>query len=211
MTGGLLPEPVRLAIERAERAAFSMSCDPGTGRLLAVLAAAVPANGRVLELGTGTGVGTAWITYGLQGRADAEVVTVEIDSVTAALAAQYSWPPWVKLLTGDALEVTRTVGSFDLIFADAQGGKWEGLDTTVDALRPGAHLLVDDMTPAEFANDHHARKTSEVRARLLGHPDLTSVEIAWSTGLILSTRRRNSSASQPSKSSVPLQTAHLHN
>lgn len=122
MTAALLPEPVRLATERAERAGFSMSCDPGTGRLLAVLAAAVPANGRVLELGTGTGAGTAWITHGLQGRADVEVVTVEIDAATAALAAQYSWPSWVRLLTGDAVEVTRGAGSFDLIFADAQGG-----------------------------------------------------------------------------------------
>jgi len=189
MTGALLPQPVRLASERAAHAGFTMSCDPSTGRLLAVLAAAVPPNGRVLELGTGTGVGTAWIAHGLQGRADVEVITVEIDAATAALAAQYSWPTWVKLRTGDATEVTRTAGSFDLIFADAQGGKWEGLDTTVAALRPGAHLLVDDMTPGEFADDHHARKTSEVRARLLDHPDLISVEIAWSTGLILSTRR----------------------
>jgi predicted O-methyltransferase YrrM len=187
----LLPEPVRMATERAEQAGFTMSCDPGTGRLLTVLAAAVPVKGRVLELGTGTGVGTAWITHGLQGRGDVEVVTVEIDAATAALAAQHPWPSWVKLLTGDAVDVTRRVGSFDLIFADAQGGKWEGLDTTVAALRPGAHLLVDDMTPGGFADDHHARKISEVRARLLGHPDLTSVEIAWSTGLILSTRKRS--------------------
>jgi predicted O-methyltransferase YrrM len=98
---------------------------------------------------------------------------------------------WVRLLTGDAVDVTRRVGSFDLIFADAQGGKWEGLDTTVAALRPGAHLLVDDMTPGGYADDHHARKISEVRARLLGHPDLISVEIAWSTGLILSTRKQS--------------------
>jgi predicted O-methyltransferase YrrM len=184
----MLPEPVRVATERAEHAGFTMSCDPGTGRLLAVLAAAVPAKGRVLELGTGTGVGTAWITHGLQGRDDVEVVTVEIDAATAALAAQHPWPSWVTLLTGDAVEVTRRVGSFDLIFADAQGGKWVGLDTTVAALRPRAHLLVDDMTPGEFADDTHARKIAEVRDRLLGHLGLTSVEIAWSTGLILSTR-----------------------
>ena len=75
-----LPELVRLAAERAERAGFAMSCDPGAGGLLAVLAAAVPANGRVLELGTGTGVGTAWIVHGLRGRDDVEVVTVEIDA-----------------------------------------------------------------------------------------------------------------------------------
>src|SRR5689334_18579503 len=185
----VLPEPVRLAAERAERAGFAMSCDPGAGSLLAVLAAAVPANGRVLELGTGTGVGTAWIVHGLRERDDVEVVTVEIDAATAALAAQYRWPPQVRLLTGDALEVTRRAGRFDLIFADAQGGKWEGLDATVAALRPGGQLLVDDMTPGEFADEHHARKTAEVRSRLLGHPALVSVEIAWSSGLILSTRR----------------------
>lgn len=46
------------------------------------------------------------------------------------------------------------------------------------------------MTPGEFADEHHARKTAEVRSRLLGPSDLiSSVEIAWSSGLILSTRR----------------------
>ena len=42
-----------------------MACEPGVGRLLAVLAAAVPVYGRILEMGTGVGVGTAWIVYGL--------------------------------------------------------------------------------------------------------------------------------------------------
>jgi demethylmenaquinone methyltransferase/2-methoxy-6-polyprenyl-1,4-benzoquinol methylase len=118
------------------------------------------------------------------------VVTVEIDATTAVVAAQNAWPSWVRLLTGDAVEVTRTAGSFDLIFADAPGGKWEGLGVTVAALRPGAHLIVD-MTPSRFIDDDHARKTAEVCTQLLDHPDLTSLEIAWSTGLILSTRRRN--------------------
>jgi predicted O-methyltransferase YrrM len=168
-----------------------MSCEPGTGRLLAVLAAAVPAGGRVLELGTGTGVGTAWIIHGLRDRTDVELLTVEIDLATAGLAAAGRWPEWAHLIIGDAVDLTRRSGSFDLIFADAQGGKWDELDTTIAALRPGAHLLVDDMTPDEYIDANHARKTSEVRARLLGHPGLISAEIAWSTGLILSTRRTN--------------------
>jgi hypothetical protein len=46
------------------------------------------------------------------------------------------------------------------------------------------------MTPPHFANAHHEHKTSEVRTRILGHPDLISVPIASSTGLILSTRNR---------------------
>ena len=40
----------------------------------------------------------------------------------------------------------------------------------------------------ELGTDNHARKISEIRARLLGR---TSVEITWSTGLILSTRKRS--------------------
>jgi predicted O-methyltransferase YrrM len=189
MSASVLPDQVLLATQRAARAGFTMSCHPDTGRLLAVLAAAVPRGGRVLELGTGTGVGTAWLTHGLGSRTDVEVRTVEIDPATAKLAAACPWPDWVQLVAGDAVEVTRRSGTFDLIFADAQGGKWDGLDTTIAALRPGAQLLVDDMTPGEFADDVHARKTREVRARLLDHPDLASVEITWSTGLILSTRR----------------------
>ena len=37
------------------------------------------------------------------------------------------------------------LGQFSLIFADAPGGKWEGLDRTIAALEPGGLLVVDDM------------------------------------------------------------------
>lgn len=191
MTASPLPDRVISATERAARAGFTRSCDPETGRLLAVLAAAVPPGGRVLELGTGTGVGTAWVTSGLQGRSDVEFLTVEIDQATAALAAAVPWPGWVHLIVGDGVAVTGSSGSFDLIFADAPGGKWVGLGTTIAALRPGAFLLVDDMTPGAFIDDSHSRKTREVRTRLLSHPDLISVEMSWSTGLILCSRRHS--------------------
>lgn len=185
-----LPEPVRRASAVAARAGFAMSCEPGTGSLLAVLAAAVPPAGRILELGTGAGVGTAWIAHGLAVRTDVEVVTVDHDPATAALAAEAGLPAHVRRVVGDAVAVTAAEGHFDLIFADAQGGKWTGLDVTLAALRPGGHLLVDDMTPPYFAGATHEQKTAEVRTRLLDHPDLVSVPLAWSTGLILSTRRR---------------------
>lgn len=165
-----------------------MSCDPDTGRLLAALAAAVPPRGRVFELGTGTGVGTAWITQGLAKRHDVEVLTVELDPATANIAARGDWPPTVELISGNALDVLRAQGTFDLIFADAPAGKWEELDATIAVLRPGGHLLVDDMTPAACADREHESKAREVRQRLLKHPDLVSVEIAWATGLILCTR-----------------------
>src|SRR5689334_6368284 len=135
-----LPEPVARAQAAAEEAGFKMSCEPDVGALLAVLAAAVPAGGRILELGTGAGVGTAWLVHGLADRSDVELITCECDPGTAAVAAQMRWPGFARLVVGDATDVTRASGSFDLVFADAQGGKWEGLPTTIAALRPGGHL-----------------------------------------------------------------------
>lgn len=189
MTDHGVPEQVRLATERAASVGFTRSCDPATGRLLAVLAAAVAPGGRVLELGTGTGVGTAWISHGLQGRDDVELITVECDAATFQQATTADWPAWVRLINDDALRVLQWLGTFDLVFADAEGGKWEGLGMTIAAVRPGGHLLVDDMAPASFVDANHAHKTQQVRSRLLSRPDIITVEIGWSTGLILCTRR----------------------
>lgn len=168
-----------------------MSCEPGVGAMLAVLAAAVPIGGRILELGTGAGVGTAWLIHGLADRTDVDIVTVDNDPAAAALTAQMPWPPYVRFIVGDAVRITKSQGTFDLIFADAPGGKWDGLDVTISALLPGGHLLVDDMTPPQFASARHERKTTEVRTTILNHPELLSVPIDWASGLILSTKRRS--------------------
>jgi demethylmenaquinone methyltransferase/2-methoxy-6-polyprenyl-1,4-benzoquinol methylase len=86
-----VPSLVREATDRARRAGFSLSCDPEVGRLLAVLAARMPAGARVLELGTGTGVGTAWIASALPPRAGVTVITVEKDPAP---------PHWPRKVTG---------------------------------------------------------------------------------------------------------------
>jgi len=88
------------------------------------------------------------------------------------------------------LAVLDELGSFDLIFADAQGGKWTGLARTIAALRPGGLLLVDDMTPLAWIDDTHRVNTERVRATLLGHAELASVELACGSGMILAARRR---------------------
>lgn len=185
----MIPIEVEAVAQAGADAGFEMSCDPGVGQLIGVLAAAVPSNGAILELGTGVGVGLAWTLLGLRGRTDAHVLSVELDSEIAAIAAKRDWPDFVELEVGDALEVLVREHRWDLIFADAQGGKWDGLDSTIEALAPGAVLLVDDMTPPEFVSDLHRDKTLEVRERLLADRRLVSVEIGWSTGIILCTRR----------------------
>ena len=176
------------AAQRAGAAGFPYSCEPAVGRLLAVLAACVPPGGRILELGTGTGVGTAWLASGLLPRTDVTVTTVESDPATADLAAGGSWPDFVDLRRGDALEALRPA-TFALIFADAPAGKWFGLDRTVTALRPGGVLVVDDMTPtAAWPPEQHTHQRA-VRATVLDDPRLVSVELDHGSGVILSTRR----------------------
>lgn len=184
-----MPPGVTAAYERARSHGFTLSCDEGTGRLLAVLAAAVPERGRILELGTGVGAGLAWIVHGLGSRTDVEVVSVEFDADVARAAAAGTWPDYVTLHVGDALELVPTLGEFDLIFPDAPAGKWTGLGKTIDALKPRGVLVVDDMIPKPDFPDDWVAALERTREKLLAHPDLVTVEIADLTGVILATKR----------------------
>ncbi|AEV85513.1 hypothetical protein ACWT_4491 [Actinoplanes sp. SE50] len=70
-----------------------------------------------------------------------------------------------------------------------RGGRWIDLDNTVAASTPGGVLLVDDLQPEQWGSADHERFTGEVAAALRGHPGLTAVEISWSSGVILCSRR----------------------
>jgi predicted O-methyltransferase YrrM len=183
-----VPPLVAAATARARQAGFPMSCDPAVGRLLAVLAAHLPEDTRVLELGTGTGVGTAWMVSGLLPRTDVTVTSIEKDPGNAAVAAGGDWPSFVSLRCSDALEVLAEGGAFDLVFADAPGGKWDGLDRSIAALRSHGLLIVDDMTPQPDWTDGHRASQDKVRQALMSAPGLTSTELAVGSGVILSVR-----------------------
>lgn len=186
-----VPGVVVDAKSRAARAGFRLSSEDGVGELLSALASGVPEGGRVLELGTGVGVGLAWIVSGLVGlgRTDAEVVSVESDPRVMALAEAGEWPAFVRLIEGDSLSVIDSLGTFDLVFADAMGGKWEGLDRTIAVLRPNGVLLVDDMRPKQSWSDGQRSKIEMVRRTLLGHPELEAIELDVGSGVILCTRQ----------------------
>jgi demethylmenaquinone methyltransferase/2-methoxy-6-polyprenyl-1,4-benzoquinol methylase len=188
---GSLPTLVTIALARATALGFTLSCGPEVGRLLATLAAGVPEGGRILEMGTGAGVGTAWLVMGLAGRGDVELVTIEMAPRLARAAAEGPWPPCVRMLTGNVLDRIDDLGRFDLIFADAQGGKWQGLDRTIAALTPGGVLVVDDMTVPDSADAEHRANQERVRRTLLTHADLVACELAAASGIMIASRRRS--------------------
>lgn len=156
-----------------------------------MLAASIPVGGRVLEIGTGAGLGAAWMVGGLHPRTDVTLTTIEYDAAQAAEARQGDWPAYVDFRVGDALALLPTLGTFDLIFADAGAGKQEGLDLTIAALNPRGVLVVDDMVPPEGTSwpEDFRLKQEAVRHTLLTHERLVAVELAHGSGVILATAR----------------------
>lgn len=76
--------PAALAAILADSATlgFAMSCQPRTGALLATLAASKP-GGRILELGTGTGAGAAWLLDGMTAAISSKATTGSGDGIVA--------------------------------------------------------------------------------------------------------------------------------
>jgi predicted O-methyltransferase YrrM len=185
------PELVQQALIRAQRRRFAYSSEDPVGPLLAALAAAVPPGGRILELGTGTGVGTAWLASGLRERTDVALHTVEQDPELAAETRDGAWPSWVEVITGDAGALVRDLGAHDLIFADAPGGKWTGLEHTLNAVSPGGILVVDDMDTSRYPDPEHRDTVDRVRRSIVDDHRFLTVEIPAGSGIILATRARD--------------------
>src|SRR5947209_2998771 len=62
------PVTLDALLRRTRELGLDAACESRTGGLLCVLAASKP-GGRLLELGTGTGVGTAWLLDGMDSAA----------------------------------------------------------------------------------------------------------------------------------------------
>jgi len=186
-----MQEPERVAVARARAAAlgFELSSEPGVGALLSVLAAASPRGARICELGTGAGVGLAWIVHGLGDREDPRVFTVDTDQELLATVAVAGWPDSVEFVCEDGAAAVRELAPLDLVFADAPGGKIEGLDRTIAALAPGGVLVVDDMDPSLHGDDGYLEPIAAVRERLLSDPALVAAEIDFASGVIVATKR----------------------
>ena len=172
----------------AHEAGFSMSCEERTGSLLAVLAAARP-GGRILELGTGAGTGTAWLVSGMD--ATASLVTVELDVTVQAIAReQLGADPRVTFVTGDGGEWLEAYDGepFDLVFADTWPGKFTHLEQALELVAPGGTYLIDDLLPQPGWPEGHAASVQLLLTELNERRDFRSVRLAWASGLLMAVR-----------------------
>ncbi|MDT7845331.1 O-methyltransferase [Streptomyces justiciae] len=173
---------------RAREAGFTMSCEERTGSLLAALAASRPA-GRVLELGTGVGEGTAWLLSGMS--PDARLVSVELDAGHQAVArGELGADPRVTFVTGDGgAWLEEYAGEpFDLVFADTWPGKFTHLDRALDLVAPGGTYLIDDLDPQPGWPEGHEASVVRLLADLEAREEFRTVRLAWASGLLMAVR-----------------------
>ncbi|HYS32990.1 MAG TPA: class I SAM-dependent methyltransferase [Streptosporangiaceae bacterium] len=151
-------------------------CLPGVGRVLAVLASGCH-GGRIGEIGTGVGVGSAWMASAMP--ADCTLVTVEIDRDRAAHATSLlASDGRVRVLTGDAGELIPTCAPYDLLFADGGRPDRAGYAALVDLLLIGGQLVADDVTPLATTPAGSPVLASDVKRNFFfGEPRLVSTEI----------------------------------
>jgi len=142
------------------------ACLPGVGRFLAVLAAGC-VGGRIGELGTGAGIGTAWLASAMP--ADCALLTVEIDDQLGRAARELlAADARVEVITGDAWRVVPGRGPFDLLFADSGVRVPADFAAMVDALRPGGRIIMDDVTPARVLPADSPLRSRDAKRELFG-------------------------------------------
>jgi predicted O-methyltransferase YrrM len=168
---------------------FNMISDPTVGALLATLAASKP-GGRFLELGTGTGHGTAWLLFGMDSRATLD--TVDTDPDVVAIARRHlGSDKRVAFHVTDGADFLRDAprAHFDLLYADAWPGKFSHLDDALALLRPGGIYVIDDLLPQPNWPEGHAPKVPALIDDIERRPDFVTVRIAWASGLMLVVRQ----------------------
>ena len=170
---------------------FTMASEPQTGALLRSLAASKP-KGNFLELGTGTGVGTAWLLAGMD--AESRLVTVDIDAAAARIAQRHlGHDSRVTFHIMDGADFLQSAPSnqFDLIYADAWPGKFSLLESALSLLRIGGIYFVDDLLPQASWPEGHAPRVPALIAELRRRPGFVSTALAWSSGLLLLVRTKD--------------------
>ena len=183
-------EPAALAAIVRDTVAmgFGMASEPRVGSLLAVLAASKP-GGRLLELGTGTGFGTAWLLAGMD--AAARLDTIDTDANVVAVAQRHLGTDGrVNFHVADGAEYLRrsSPGCFDLIYADAWPGKFTHLDEALSSLRRGGIYIIDDLLPQPSWPEHHAPRVPQLIADIERRDRLVTVKLTWASGLMLVVR-----------------------
>jgi predicted O-methyltransferase YrrM len=182
------PKLIRSIDIDSRAAGFTMPSDPLTCTFLRTIAASKP-NGKFLELGSGTGLSTAWILDGMD--TNSHLTTIDNESnLLEILNKHLGKDPRLTVVCGDGDEFLRSLNGqeFDFIFADTWSGKYQLLDEALALLKHGGIYAIDDMLSQPNWPDGHAAKVEQLISTLEQRNDLRISKMSWASGIIIATK-----------------------
>ncbi len=168
-----VPVLVARAMAEARYTGFPNSCSAVVGLLLHRLASQVEA-GTIGEIGSGLGVGTAWLASGM--RPAIRLITIESDAARAtAVQGMFAARPSVEVLCADWPAILDH-GPFALLFIDARPAKAVSPDVFLTAVVPGGTVVLDDLTPIDGWPPEWRGRPDPLRDAWSHHPGFAAGE-----------------------------------
>ncbi|VAW69654.1 Methyltransferase type 11 [hydrothermal vent metagenome] len=167
---------------------FDQTSDVLLGSLLSTLCASKP-EAQFLELGTGSGLSTAWMLQGMCKKSTLK--TIDSSQELIAIAREnLGFDKRVEFFTGKGEDLILRIekNTIDFIFADTWPGKYNHLEETLLLLKAGGLYIIDDMLAQDNWPDGHAKKAENLINYLESRDDLTMTKMSWSTGIIICTK-----------------------
>ena len=169
-----IPPLVQEAKALTRQMRFELSCADEVGRLLHLLAGSIRA-GTIAEVGTGCGVGSAWMISALT--PGVRFITIDADAGRAAACrAMFTRYQRVRVMHADWHEILQH-GPFDMLFPDGGGAKQNEPEAVLQALRPGGLVVLDDLTPETLRAASGGEGPDPVREFFLNDRRLAATEV----------------------------------
>jgi len=171
------------------RSGFTMASDMLTCSFLRTLAASKPAS-KFLELGTGTGLSTAWILDGMDD--ESSLISIDNDENFLEIAKTYLGNDLrlqLNCIDGGKWVEDNMEQKFDYIFADTWHGKYLLLEEVLSMLNKGGFYIADDMMPQLNWPDGHAEKALNLIEFLEQRDDLLLTKQNWATGIMMAVKK----------------------
>ena len=182
-----LPMQYKKIARASKKLQFNMASDLYTGSLLKTLVASKQ-SGRILELGTGSGLATSWILSGMS--KNTKLVTVDNNDILLDIAKESLADPRIKFALADGYEWIKNYKGekFDLVFADAIPGKYDLFEETLALIKVGGFYIIDDMVPQPNWPVGHSVRAKKLITMLEERDDITLTKMGWSTGIVIVTK-----------------------
>jgi len=175
--------------EATKLSGFTMASDVLTCSLLRTLAGTKPA-GKFLELGTGTGLSTAWILDGMDN--NSTLISIDNNPAFLEIARRFlANDNRLHLVSSDCGEWVNDNKhqKYDYIFADTWHGKYLLLDEVLSMLNKGGLYIIDDMLPQPNWPQGHQQKATDLVNYLETKEDLLLTKQLWATGIIIAVKK----------------------